>query len=194
MSFAQSDSLGRAASGQPNIPMARAGDSTGVVKKKFRKPMTRPLRAALLSAALPGAGQYYNKSLWYIRVPIIYGAAAGLGMVIKFNHTNYIGYRDAYLYSLDNNPLTEPPARYSGFPNDALRARRDSFRRDRDFFIILSAALYALNIAEAATTAHLSKFDVSEDLTLQVAPSVLPGVPGSGNAAVGLSFHFTLKN
>jgi nitrogen fixation-related uncharacterized protein len=63
----------------------RRADSMKIVRKqrKIRKPMSTPLRAALLSAAIPGAGQIYNKSLWYVRVPIIYGLFGFLAYNVK---------------------------------------------------------------------------------------------------------------
>ena len=44
------------------------------------------------------------------------------------------------------------------------------YRRERDFYIIISLVWYGLNIAEAATSAHLLNFDVSEDLSIYLEP------------------------
>jgi hypothetical protein len=162
-------------------------------KKKLLRPMNEPLRAALLSATLPGLGQYYNRSYWYIKVPIIYGTAGILGWVIKQNHQNYVLFRDTYLYVSDNNPLTEPNPRYANFTRDNLRNNRDRFRRDRDFNIILCVVLYGLNMAEAAATAHLKNFDVSQDLSLQVSPILIQVAQSPITPALSLKFRWKTK-
>ena len=63
-----------------------------------------PVKATLLSTALPGAGQYYNKKYW--KIPVIYGALAGLGYLVKFNHDKFETYQDAFIKRTDNDPST----------------------------------------------------------------------------------------
>ena len=60
-----------------------------------------PKKAALLSTCLPGLGQAYNKKYW--KMPVIYLGAAGLVYFFSFEQTNYIKYRNAYKYRIDNN-------------------------------------------------------------------------------------------
>ena len=63
-----------------------------------------PTLATLMSVAIPGAGQVYNKKYW--KVPIIY---AGMGTSIYFalsNHKSYKQYKDAYLTRLDEDETT----------------------------------------------------------------------------------------
>jgi hypothetical protein len=162
-----------------------------------QKKVKAPTKAALYSAALPGLGQIQNRSAWWIKVPIIYGGATALVFVMAQNHRNYVIFRDAYLYRLDNNPLTNPPAPYDDrrlFTDDGLRARRDQFRRDRDYMVVLTTAFYMLQIAEAATTAHLKTFDDSDDLSWRLAPTAIPAPwQGQGNFAYGLKLEVRLK-
>ncbi len=154
--------------------------------------MSLPLRSALLSAALPGLGQYFNKNLWYLKVPVIYGLFGYTFFQITTNHKQFIAFRDALLYREDGNPLTVSDDRYATFNNDGLRSRRDAFRRERDFGAILTLVVYMLNVAEAAATAHLKSFDISDDLTLKIEPKgmLLP----NNQIYTGVSFRFTLKN
>lgn len=130
----------------------------------------KPTRAALLSAALPGTGQIYNKKAWQLKVPVIYLGGAVLGYLVIDTHAEYKGFREAYKSRIDNNPNTVESPFYTNFSDDGLIRNRDNFRRDRDFYIILSAFWYVLNIAEAATTAHLNEFNVNEDLSLRLKP------------------------
>jgi hypothetical protein len=57
-------------------------NDTLAVKKKHS-----PAKATLMSLALPGLGQCYNKKYW--KVPIIYGGFAALTYGVIFNHTEY---------------------------------------------------------------------------------------------------------
>ncbi|WP_448518119.1 DUF5683 domain-containing protein [Rhodoflexus sp.] len=154
------------------------------------KPISEPTKAALLSAVLPGLGQYYNKSFWYLKVPAIYGAAAALALTLNFNQRNYTGFRDAYVYRLDQNPFTTPRPLFDSGTDDGIRSQRDRFRRERDYTILLSIGLYLLQVAEAATTAHLKTFDVSDDLSMRFKPSIEPlPMPGMHVIGVGVAFR-----
>jgi hypothetical protein len=153
--------------------------------------MSLPTRAALLSAALPGLGQYFNRSLWYLKVPIIYGAMGFTIYQTSIYHRQYILLRDALLYREDNNPLTVPDERFTTFDNQGLRTRRDAFRREREFNVILTMAVYMLNIAEAATTAHLKSFDISDNLSLNINPKTM--LLPQNQIFAGVSLRFQLK-
>lgn len=66
----------------------------------------------------------------------------------------------------------------------------DTFRRYRDLNILLSVVLYAVNIVEANVAAHLKTFDLTDDISMQVEPNVLPA-PGVGFVpAVRVAFTF----
>ncbi len=154
--------------------------------------MSLPTRAALLSAALPGLGQYFNKSLWYLKVPVIYGLFGFTIYQTSIYHKQHILLRDALLYREDDNPLTVPDPIYATFDNQGLRTRRDAFRRERDFNIILTFAVYMLNIAEAAATAHLKSFDISDDLSLKIQPKTM--LLPENQFFTGVSFNFQLRH
>jgi hypothetical protein len=159
-----------------------------------QKKVKPPTQAALYSAIVPGLGQWYNRKAWYIEIPVIYGVTGFLVWNTARNHREFVTYRNAYLYRLDNNPATEPPAPYNDarrFTNDGLRARRDQFRRDRDYMVIVTAAFYLLQVVEAAAIAHLKTFDDSDDLSWRLTPAILPT---TGNAlAYGVTLHLTIK-
>ncbi len=179
------------------IVKAKRRDSLQVVRKarKIRKPMSSPLRAALLSAALPGAGQFYNRNWWWAKIPIFYGAFTFVGYNLYTNQKSYIAFRDNYLYSRDDNPLTIVDDVYAGFNADQLKAQRDRALRERDFSILLFIVTYGLNMAEAAATAHLKKFDVSDDLTMQIRPNFIPvsSIGSSQGIAAGVAVTFYFK-
>lgn len=161
-----------------------------VKEVKLQKKIGKPTQAALLSAVLPGAGQYYNKTAWQIKVPIIYTGATALGYLILDNHAQYKSFRDAYIAQNDLNPTTSQDPFYDSFNNDSLLRNRDKKKRDRDYYIILSGLWYLLNIAEAATTAHLNEFDIKDNITLKVEPLLKQGFQQETLAGVSIKLKF----
>lgn len=148
-------------------------------------------KATTLAMVFPGAGQAYNKSYW--KIPIIYGGFATFGYVIDYNNRGYQRYKKAYNAITDNDPNTVDE--FNGrFSSTLIQNARNSFRRARDLSIIYTCAFYILTIVDAHVDAYFQNYDVSEDLSVRVEPSVFnheirtarAGTP-SGNTAVGLS-------
>lgn len=126
-----------------------------------------PRKASLYSTMLPGLGQAYNRKFW--KIPVVYGLGAYTVYAAMANNVIYQGYRDAYRLRTDGNPATLDE--YVGLESDfTLQQRRDEFRRDRDYFWILTGVVYVLNIVDAAVDAHLFYFDVSDKLSMQFLP------------------------
>lgn len=126
-----------------------------------------PRKASLYSTMLPGLGQAYNRKYW--KIPVVYGLGAYTVYAAMANHNIYAGYRDAYRIRTDGDPATLDE--YEGLETDfTLQQRRDEFRRDRDYFWILTGVVYVLNIVDAAVDAHLFYFDVSDKLSMQFLP------------------------
>ena len=150
-----------------------------------------PNKAALYSAVLPGLGQIYNKQIW--KVPIIYAGAITFAHFIQYNHELYNQFRTAEIAVGDSrvdtiNPFEEvAPGRFS---QQSISRNREAFRRNRDFLIILAAATYLIQIAEAHIAAHLKEFDVNETLSVSVHPSIQtsPLFSRSTGLSVVLSF------
>lgn len=132
-------------------------------------------KATTLAMICPGAGQIYNKSYW--RAPIVIGGFASMVYVIDWNNRGYKRFKEAYAKraDFDINPGNYPEGvskdefegRYSA---SYLKNLRDSYRRNRDLCLILTAAVYAFQIVDAHVDAHLKDFDVSDDLTVRVDP------------------------
>ncbi len=132
-------------------------------------------KATTLSIICPGAGQIYNKSYW--KVPIVIGGMASMVYVIDWNNRGFQRFKKAYALraDFDANPGNYP----DGVSHDEFNGRysatylknlRDSYRRNRDLSIILTAAVYAFQIIDAHVDAHLKDFDVSDDLTVDLQP------------------------
>jgi hypothetical protein len=169
------------------MALALAGRPLPAVAQPADSVIHSPVKATLLSLALPGAGQFYNKKYW--KIPVIYGAFAGLGYLVKFNDDRFQTYRKAYVLRVDGHTETvdEFVDRYS----DAdLKTLRDFYRRNRDLSYIFAGLVYVLNIVDAGVDAHLYYFDVSDDLSLRFDP-VLQPLPGGPHApALQLTMRF----
>ena len=133
-------------------------------------------RATTLATICPGAGQIYNKSYW--RLPIVIGGFATTIYCIDWNNRGYQRFKKAYRlrFDYDQNPDNYPngsPDEFKGrYASSFLKNLRNSYRRNRDLCIILTAGLYILQIVDAHVDAHLRDYDISDDLSVDVTPMV----------------------
>ena len=141
--------------------------SDTVVLKKTKK--HSPTVATLMSMAVPGAGQVYNKKYW--KVPIIY---AGIGTSLYFafsNNKEFKKYKEAYVYRVDDDSTT-----VDNFVNiltdESIKSNMDAFRRNRDFSFIIAGLFYVMNIIDASVDAHLFTFPVNDHLTFKLEPNL----------------------
>lgn len=142
-----------------------------------------PVKATIMSAALPGLGQIYNKKYW--KVPIVY---AGLGTCVYFIHRNnqsFQKYKDALIAEEDGDPTT---VNTTGFNSFQLNELQDTYRSWRDLSWIILAGVYVLNIIDANVDAHLFYFDVDKDLSLELRPYF--GNTARINSGVSLFLNF----
>ena len=123
-----------------------------------------------MSAILPGLGQAYNKKYW--KMPLIYAGFAGLIYSLNYNQKKFTNYRDAYKYRIDNDPSTVD--NYVGIYRDNdLFTLQKAYNRYRDLSVIGTALLYILNIVDASVDAHMFTFDVGDDLSFHVQPTLI---------------------
>jgi hypothetical protein len=160
--------------------------------------LTRPGKAALLAAVLPGAGQIYNRRWW--KLPLVYGSLGGVIYGEYFYQTHFREFVDAVnQVQLDPTRLQNPT--YLG--TNAVKVRSLAglnsgivfYRGQRDIFYLYIGIAYSLQIVDALVDAHLKDFDVSEDLSLHWEPTLL-AVPGQALAlptAPGVMFALRVK-
>ncbi len=159
------------------------GDTVKIKKKRnwaSWRPETK--RALWLSLVLPGAGQIYNRKYW--KLPIIYGGFAGCIYALRWNNTMYKDYSQAYMDLMDNDPNTQSYNKFlylgnqidssnSNYYQKLFKNRKDRYRRWRDLSVFAMIGVYVLSVVDAYVDASLSEFDISKDLSLKVAPSVI---------------------
>ena len=144
-------------------------------------------KAALRSALLPGLGQVYNKKYW--KVPIVYGALAIPVSLFSYNRTWYKKTRFAYsvrtLKDSANFPNIDPQLEPLSTPS--LKLYRNEFRKNMDFSVIGLLLLWGINIVDATVDGHMRTFDISDEITLGIKPTISNNLGGGGISMI-LSF------
>lgn len=149
----------------PGVAMPQAKDITDIVYDTLEN---RPNTALWYSAALPGLGQAYNNKYW--KIPIIYGGGLVVGYYINYNNKLYKQYRDGLYALIDGDDRTQPFNPNLG-ENDYRRAT-DYWRRNRDLLFVAALIVYAANIIDAHVDAHLALFNIDEDISMKIEPSM----------------------
>jgi hypothetical protein len=144
-----------------------------------------PKRAMWLAIVVPGAGQIYNRKYW--KLPIFYGGFLGCYYAMRWNNMMYRDYSQGYIDLNDGNLETQSynqfmhlgmtideskPADVQRF-STKFKKRKDYYRRYRDMRAFILIGVYALSVIDAYVDASLSEFDISEDLSMKVSPTLM---------------------
>jgi hypothetical protein len=160
-----------------------------------------PQRALWMSALCPGLGQIYNRRYW--KLPIVVGAFVGLSYGASWNNRMYKDYSKGYRDVMDDDPDTRsymdffpPTVKESDLDvawlQKVMKNKRDYYRRYREICVIAMVGVYLINIVDAYVDASLAHFDISPDLTLDVAPTAIDsGVTGGRLPSLGLQCAFS---
>ncbi len=127
-------------------------DSLQVVEVRKSK---SPSRALLYAMVLPGLGQAYNGKYW--KVPIVWGALGVSGYAIFYNTQQYeLAVRDYLVSESDDDRIVR------------------GWRRNMELSYIVTALIYGLQILDAYVDANLYSWDVNDNLSLGISPSLQP--------------------
>ena len=160
-----------------------------------------PQRALWMSALCPGLGQIYNRRYW--KLPIVVGAFVGLTYGASWNNRMYKDYSRGYRDVMDDDPDTRsymdffpPTVKESDLDvawlQKVMKNKRNYYRRYREICVIAMVGVYLINIVDAYVDASLAHFDISPDLTLDVAPAAIDsGVTGGRLPSLGLQCAFS---
>ena len=142
-----------------------------------------PRKASIYSAVCPGLGQIYNHKYW--KVPIVYlGFGVCVGSTI-YNARNFAHYKDKYIYMLEHD-LKE----YEEQTLPEVKWYKDTHKRYRDLFAIITAGFYVLQIVDASVDAHLFDFDVGDDLSMIIDPVLTPYQPNTYSLSLRCCLYF----
>lgn len=155
-----------------------------------------PKRAMWLALVIPGGGQIYNRKYW--KLPIVYGGFLGCAYAMRWNNQMYLDYSQAYLDIMDDDPNTKSYTQFLHLGTQITQAneeryksifksRKDKYRRWRDLSFFCMLGVYALSVIDAYVDASLSQFDISDDLSLTVQPTVISGSIRSATKSATLS-------
>lgn len=147
-----------------------------------------PSTAALYSAVLPGLGQAYNGKYW--KMPLVYGTMGVSVYFVIWNQKNYDVFLEAYRIRLSGG---EDEYFYILTEESQLISWMDYYRNQRDMSILITIGLYAFNILDAYVDAHLSDFNINEDLSMKVQPAIMPSYVVGNYYSYGLSLKFNIK-
>lgn len=165
----------------------KLADTVRVVsRKQSEAERIIPRKATFKSLMLPGLGQAYNRQYW--KIPLIYGALGAAVYIYNYNQVRLNLLQSAYAEAYNStvvNPIYGTKAasvtiggRTVLLGIQQLKQQSDQFHSQRDLTIILTAAGWALQAIEANVAAHLKTFDLSDDISFRVYPTVLPTLAG----------------
>ena len=137
---------------------------------------TSPRKATIRSLLLPGLGQIYNNQAW--KLAFIYSGAGVAIYLFKVNQKLYrqysAGYREAYNLVTTSAKTAVVNGRILSVQQ--LKRATDQYQQQRDLTVILTVVGWALNVVEANVAAHLKSFDLSDDLSMHIAPALRPSM------------------
>ena len=195
MSYTTSQEQQKDLSDSLNITLDSLAKSQPVTIPVVFKP--DPQKSLWYAIIFPGLGQIYNRQYW--KVPIVYGGVAGLTYAISWNGKYYRDYSRGYRDIMDSDPNTKSYEKLLPYSIDPLsseaknlmKSRQNTYRRYRDLSIVGAVAFYAITVIDAYVDAQLADFDISPDLSMQVAPTLFQ-TPNSYKPSVGVQLNFNL--
>lgn len=143
-----------------------------------------PKKAVLLSLIFPGAGQVYNEKVW--KLPLLYGGVATAVYFLEFNNRRY----QQFLIALEIVREGVEPSPFPNLNEDGIIRNVNYWRRNRDAMYMVFGAIYALGAVDAFVDAHLSSFDVSDDLSIKIEPTTHPIMAYSHVVGIALKIKF----
>ena len=136
------------------------------------------------SAMVPGWGQYTNKGLWWIKVPIIYGGLVTGFVVFDYWQWYYTKFLDELDYRIKYNGAPNDPDLIN-WQTDGLVRQKDYGRRNRDLTILVTVGWWGLNVVEAYVDSMLKyRWDIGTEMSMRIRPTLMPGA-GSQLAYTG---------
>ncbi|MFT6747252.1 MAG: hypothetical protein ACJAZ2_001600 [Glaciecola sp.] len=211
LSLAQRDSLIDVFKKEKGNAKSEKPDSSLMYQEKQKSPKM----AGLLSAMLPGAGQVYNRGwkAWW-KVGVIYGGGYFLyrnmvlynrgqefyhgALVIHDQDTSAIvilsdleNYADTYKDVEDYIDMTGE--QFALLKQGDIKLRFEGYRSSLQNMYLFSVVLYGFNILDAVVDAHLKSFDISDDISMKIKPSILNMNGSYKGLGPGLSVKLSFK-
>ena len=127
-----------------------------------------PGRATMYSVLLPGLGQIYNGELF--KVPIYWGGLlVSSHLLVKYN-TNYKRFKRIHNEATSTDPEISGNVPING---ETAKWYRDVYRRYRDYSIVATVLVYALQVLDANVFAYMHDFEVTDDISMNIEPALI---------------------
>lgn len=154
--------------GEGDLPLP----DTLVVEARVPK---SPTKALMYSLVLPGLGQAYNGKYW--KIPIVWGALGVSGYAIMYNSRQYEGALRQYIEdeSDDNERIVK------------------GWKRNMELSYIVAILIYGLQLLDAYVDANMYTWDVNDNLSLGISPSLQPMMTPTSLQGVSGGFTCSLK-
>lgn len=181
-----------------NIPHGKESRSEKqepvVVKDSTRLALEALTRTAVRkSMILPGWGQIQNGRWW--KVPIVVGGFVGIGYSYDFARKNYRKFlAEAQYRTLNPGPGEFLYPEFAAYSTEGVIMAKDFYRRNRDLSILAGLGFYAIQLIDAYVDAKFFRYDISDDFSFNVKPSLepIPWALASNTPAIGLKLAFRL--
>lgn len=144
-------------------------------------------KATLYSLLVPGLGQIYNREAW--KIPLYWGIMGGGVHFYFLNRTNYLRFQRIYREMTDDDPSNNGP-----ISAETALYYRNVYRRYRDYSILVIFGGYLLQIIDANVFSYMHGFNVSDDLSIKISPTVMPANTAYAlGSTPALGVHFGLR-
>lgn len=154
-------------------------------------------KAIIYSSVLPGAGQFYNykaipagtkgRGNVFWKVPLFYAGIGATGYFLVNNQATLISLKHEYKDRANGLPSSALNPEWSDYDSTGIVTLYQRYATRRDLSILAFGAAYLFQIVDAGIGAHFVKFDISENLTMQIQPVLL------NNTTAGLGFTFNFR-
>jgi len=169
------------------INAVKTSDSIyGIGEKNFLLPDTlqvaareikSPTKALMFALVLPGLGQAYNGKYW--KMPLVWGSLGVVGYTIVYNTGKY---EEATInFILDESQ-----------DNERIL---NGWKRNMELSYIVAILIYGLQVLDAYVDANLSSWDVNDNLSMGISPSLQPMMTHTSLTGYsgGLTCSFKIK-
>jgi len=136
-----------------------------------------PTKALMFALVLPGLGQAYNGKYW--KMPIVWASLGVAGYAIVYNTGQY---EEATInYILDESQ-----------DNERIL---NGWKRNMELSYIVAILIYGLQVLDAYVDANLSSWDVNDNLSMGISPSLQPMMTHTSLTGYsgGLTCSFKIK-
>ena len=144
---------------QTSDSIYRIGEENFLDPYTFRvesREIKSPTKALMFALVLPGLGQAYNGKYW--KMPIVWASLGVAGYAIAYNTGQYEEATINYIQdeSQDNERIL------------------NGWKRNMELSYIVAILIYGLQVLDAYVDANLSSWDVNDNLSMGISPSLQP--------------------